>query len=143
LSCAFFFTSAPCHKGVLGSGGIAPHILDLGTRWRWVFSFTPWLLYSQGKNPRYPLDRRLGGLQSQSGCNGKEKNSQPLLALEPLITQPIVIPLSYSSSSHTFVMCPNFICKIRIQILHEAPCYLTGTVHFPHFSRQMLKYWVE
>jgi hypothetical protein len=23
----------PCHEGVLGSGGIAPRILDLGTRW--------------------------------------------------------------------------------------------------------------
>jgi hypothetical protein len=25
---------APCHEGVLGSGGMAPRILDLGTRWR-------------------------------------------------------------------------------------------------------------
>jgi len=28
------------------SGGIAPHILNLSTRWSWVVSFTPWLLYS-------------------------------------------------------------------------------------------------
>jgi hypothetical protein len=35
------------------------------------------------------LDRRLGGLQSQSGCGGDEKNSQPLLELEPLIIQPV------------------------------------------------------
>jgi hypothetical protein len=28
------FNQAPCHEGVLGSGGIAPHILDLDTRWR-------------------------------------------------------------------------------------------------------------
>jgi hypothetical protein len=34
------------------SGGIAPHILDLGTRWRWVVSFTFRPLYPQGKNPR-------------------------------------------------------------------------------------------
>jgi hypothetical protein len=25
---------APRHEDVLGSGGIAPHILDLGIRWR-------------------------------------------------------------------------------------------------------------
>jgi hypothetical protein len=25
----------------VGSGGIAPLILDLGTRWKWVVSFTP------------------------------------------------------------------------------------------------------
>jgi hypothetical protein len=35
------------------------------------------------------LDRRLGGLQSQSGCGGEKKNSQPLLGLEPPIIQPI------------------------------------------------------
>jgi hypothetical protein len=29
-----------------------------------------------GKEPSYPLDRRLGGTQSQSGCSGEEKNSQ-------------------------------------------------------------------
>jgi hypothetical protein len=28
-------------KAYWGSGGIAPRILDLGTRWRWVVSFTP------------------------------------------------------------------------------------------------------
>jgi len=27
-------------KTYSGSGGIAPRILDLGTRWRWVVSFT-------------------------------------------------------------------------------------------------------
>jgi hypothetical protein len=33
--------------------------------------------------------RRLGGPQSQSGHGPEEKNSQPLLGLEPLIIQPI------------------------------------------------------
>jgi hypothetical protein len=27
----------------------------------------------RGKNTQYPLDRRLGGFQSLSGCTGKEK----------------------------------------------------------------------
>jgi hypothetical protein len=30
-----------------------------------------------GKKPVVPLDRRLGGPQSRSGCDGEEKNSQP------------------------------------------------------------------
>jgi hypothetical protein len=42
-----------------GSGVIAPRILDPGTRWRWVVSFTHRPLYPPGKSPWYPLDRRL------------------------------------------------------------------------------------
>jgi hypothetical protein len=34
-------------KTYWGSGGIAPRILDLGTRWKWVVSFTPRPLYQQ------------------------------------------------------------------------------------------------
>jgi hypothetical protein len=34
----------------------------------------PLPLYSQGKIPQYPLERRLGGLQSGSGLCGEEKN---------------------------------------------------------------------
>jgi hypothetical protein len=46
-----FYLRAPRHEGVLGSGGIAPRIFDLGTRWRWVVSFTLRLLYPQVKSP--------------------------------------------------------------------------------------------
>jgi hypothetical protein len=42
-----------------------------------------------GKNPWYPLDRRLGGSQSQFGCGGEEKNSHPQPGLEPPIIQPV------------------------------------------------------
>jgi hypothetical protein len=57
-------------------------------RWRWVVSFTLQPFYPQGKSTRYPLNRRLGGSQSQSGHGGEEKNSQPLPVLEPPIIQP-------------------------------------------------------
>jgi hypothetical protein len=50
---------------------------DLGTRWKWEVSFTPRSLYPQGKNPWYPLDRRLGGPHIRSESGGEEKNSQP------------------------------------------------------------------
>jgi len=33
------------------SGGIAPCILNLGTRCRWMVSFTAWPLYIEGKGP--------------------------------------------------------------------------------------------
>jgi hypothetical protein len=56
-----------------GSGGIAPRIRDLGTRWRWVVSFTPWPLYFRGKGHWYPWNRRVDGAQSRSGRGGEEK----------------------------------------------------------------------
>jgi hypothetical protein len=71
------------------NGGIAPCILDLGTRWRRVVSFTTRPLYSLGKSPWYPLDRRLDGTQNRSGLGGEEKNSQPSPKLEPPIIQPV------------------------------------------------------
>jgi hypothetical protein len=61
------------NEGVWGNGCIDPHCLDLGTGWRWMVSFTPLPLYPRGKSPRYPLDRRLGWPQSQSGRRGEEK----------------------------------------------------------------------
>jgi hypothetical protein len=68
---------------------MAPRIPDLGTRWRWVVSFTPRPLCLQGKSRWYPLDRKLGGPRSRSGRGGEEKNSQPLPRLEPPIIQPV------------------------------------------------------
>jgi hypothetical protein len=35
----------------VGSGGIASHILELGTRWRWVVSFIPRPLYPRERAP--------------------------------------------------------------------------------------------
>jgi len=46
-----------------------------------VVSVTPRPPYPQGKRPLYPLDRRLGGPQSQSGCGGEEKNYWPAGAI--------------------------------------------------------------
>jgi len=53
-----------------GSEGIAPRILHLDTRRRWVVTFTLWPLYAQRKSPCYPLARRLAGPQSRcEECN--------------------------------------------------------------------------
>jgi hypothetical protein len=76
-------------KAYRGSGGIAPHIPDLVTRFMCVASFTPWSLYPKGKSPWYPLYRRLGGLQNRSRHGGKEKNSQPPPGFETPIIQPV------------------------------------------------------
>jgi hypothetical protein len=57
----------PLYEEVRRSGGIAPCIINLGIRWRWVVSFTPWLFYSWWKPLRYSLDRRLGRSGNLSG----------------------------------------------------------------------------
>jgi hypothetical protein len=36
-----------------------------------------------GKNQWYPLDRRLGGPQGQSGCRDLKENPLPLLGIKP------------------------------------------------------------
>jgi hypothetical protein len=76
-------------KASWGNGAISPRILDLGTGWRWVVSFTHRPLYHQGKSPWYQLDRRLGGPQSWSGSGGEETTCQALPGLETLIIQPV------------------------------------------------------
>jgi hypothetical protein len=60
-----------------GGGCIDPSILDLGTSWRLVVSFTSWLLYPRENSPRYALDRRLGVPQSRSGRRVEERHLAP------------------------------------------------------------------
>jgi hypothetical protein len=74
-----------------------------------VVSFAPLLLYPQGESPRYPLDRRLGEPQIQSGHCGEEKHFA-LSGIEPrrsahglsLYTQ------SYPNSRRYFGTSQNF-----------------------------------
>jgi hypothetical protein len=74
---------ALCHGDIWGSGCVDPHILDLGTSGRWEISFTPRLLYSWGRSPRYPLDRRLRGPQSLSGRREEENSFAPTKTRTP------------------------------------------------------------
>jgi len=79
-----------CHaiKRFWRSGGIAPRILNLCITWRWVVSFTLRPFNSLGNSPRYPLVKRLGRPQCQSGRGGEEKRSLPLLGMEPRSSRP-------------------------------------------------------
>lgn len=45
------------------------------TRWKWVVSFTSWLLYLLQKGPHYLLNRRLGGQQTWRGCLEENKRN--------------------------------------------------------------------
>jgi hypothetical protein len=54
----------------MGSEGISPCILNIGTRWMGVDD----RLHTQATLPLVSLDRRLGGPQNRPECGGKEKN---------------------------------------------------------------------
>jgi hypothetical protein len=74
---------APRYEDVWVSRGIAPRILNLGTRWRWVVSFKPRPIYPPGNSTKYPLDRRVGRPENRSGRGGEEKKSLTLPGIEP------------------------------------------------------------
>jgi hypothetical protein len=63
----------------MGAERIEPHFLDLSTSWRWVVSFTPQPLYPQGKNCRYPLDKRLRGPPKPFCTMWRRENYWPYL----------------------------------------------------------------
>jgi hypothetical protein len=54
-----------------------------------MISFTPRPTYCQGNIPRYPLDRRLGGSQSLSGCCGEEKRSFAITGSRLFLGRPV------------------------------------------------------
>jgi hypothetical protein len=58
----------------MGNWRYSSTIFYLGTRWRWVVSFTSLPLYPRGCSLCYQLNRRLGAPQSRSGSNGEETN---------------------------------------------------------------------
>jgi hypothetical protein len=78
------------HEGVWGSGCIDPHILDVGTSWRWVVSFIPRQIYPWRNSPRYPLDRRQGGPHKRSGRRGEQKISSLSRATPALKSIPTI-----------------------------------------------------
>jgi hypothetical protein len=100
-------------KVYYGSGGVTPRILNVGTRWSWVVSFTPRPLYPQGKIPWYPVDRRLGGPQNRSGRGGEEKNCQTLPGLEP----PIIQPVAQRYTTELYWLLVMFIMYVKITAL--------------------------
>jgi hypothetical protein len=50
-SLCFYLTQHQAMKAYWESGGIAPCILDIGTSWRWLVSFTPRPLYPRERAP--------------------------------------------------------------------------------------------
>jgi hypothetical protein len=75
----------------MGEWRYSSTILALGSKWRWVVSFTSLPLYPQENSLRYLLDTRLGGPQSRSGRYGEEKNFPPV-GIRTSVVQTVTIP---------------------------------------------------
>ena len=70
------------------------------------------------KEPRYPLNRRLGGPHSRTGFGEKDKNVLSLPSIEPRTVPPIIwslYQLSYSDSNKNEARnnIPNIATKIK------------------------------
>jgi hypothetical protein len=77
-------------KAYGGSGCTDPHFLDLDTSYQLEESgqlHAPAAL-PPGKEPRYPSDRRLGGLQRRSGRRGEDKILYPTGTQTPAPCRP-------------------------------------------------------
>jgi hypothetical protein len=108
---------APHHEDIWWSGGIAPRILNLGTRWRWVGSLTTPPLYPLGNSQQYPLDRSLGGPQSRSGRGGEEKESLACLCRESNHGRPdpsLVTVVTELPCLHLIYFKRNYFKKCRV-----------------------------
>jgi hypothetical protein len=82
------------------------NILDFGTRWRLVVSFTPRPLYFRGNSPLYSWDKKLGRLQNtveKRKLIVSARNRTPVhLALITAICPPYTMPLrKYFCVLHT------------------------------------------
>jgi len=90
-----------------------------------VVKFTPRLLDCHGKIPQYPLNRRLGGLQNESGCSGDEKTAFPVPGIEPHICQSV----AYSLSPYSLYKENLCVIRKRIHCSQEET-----TVHRAHIN---------
>jgi hypothetical protein len=116
LSLGFLFW-APRHEGVLGSGSIAPRILDLCGRWRWVVNFTYRPLYPQGKSPWYPLDRF--GVTGMQMCENHWTRGYSGCNLERLLRALILYSCEYSWIILYLVVCWGRVVQYHTSTTHN------------------------
>jgi hypothetical protein len=81
--------------------GTAPLILNLGTGWWWVINVTSTPLYSRGRNPRPPFDRRVYRPQSRFGLWKREKILSAM-GIERFLGRP----------AHSLFSVPTALCRL-------------------------------
>jgi len=100
-----------------------------------VVSFTPQLLYPQGKSPQYPLDRRLDGAHIESGHSGEEENSLPCQKSNPGHPAHSLVSILIELSQFLYIICMCIIPVggwITCSVTKINHAYLT--ICLPNFS---------
>jgi hypothetical protein len=123
-------------KTFCGSGSIAARILYLGTRWRWVVSFTPRPLY-----PRYPLDRRLGAPQRWSWRGGEEKNPCYSKKLNPNRPSLRLVTILTELSRFGFVICRLYVMLLRLDFREQLSACLENCSRAIDVSQWLNKFY--
>jgi hypothetical protein len=123
------------NEGISRSGGIAPLILNLGTRWKCTFSFAFHSLNSRRNICLYLSSWSLAGLQSRSGRFVVEKNFLP-------------VPWIQSRSFCCPAFCPTSLVQIfwEVRMSSYQPCHQLCIITFQPPSLctnmvTMLKFW--
>jgi hypothetical protein len=90
-----------------------------------------------GKEPPYPLDRKLGGLQSQSGGRGEEKNLAPTgtrtPTTRPSSPQPVAIPTVLST---TTTISEGSACSNEKRVLQNVQHVQIMSFHLPSVTHK-------
>jgi hypothetical protein len=72
-------------KAYRGTRGVAPLILKLGARWKWVFTIAPLPLYPREKIRPVPIEEEAGW----SGVFGEQRNLLSMPGFELQIAQSV------------------------------------------------------
>jgi hypothetical protein len=129
------FNWAPRHEGILGSRGIAP-LIHLGTRWKWVVSFTPRPLYRREGAPGTHCTLWLGGcVGPRAVLDAVVKRKIPSPRRESNPTTPIVQPVAqrYTDWAITYWIILKYILSKCTEARLRA--------RWPEFSSRRERWW--
>jgi len=105
----------------IGGGEVQIHSFNFGTRWRGITRFTPWPLYTTGKEPWYPLILGLVGyaagtdiLKGKIYCPYQESNHESCCTQPSLYTDYTILAPSDGKGLHKY---PVIVCQDNKKIL--------------------------
>jgi hypothetical protein len=103
-----------------GSGGIAPRILNLGTRWRWVVSFTPRPLYPRERAPG--TDWIGGWVGPRAVLDAVVKRKIPSSLRELNLRTPIVQPVAQHYTDWAITALNREYNYLKTKTAYERKC---------------------